>query len=109
MPRVVGGDEVALAPALDEGPALQGLEVVVVAAEMVQELEQGDVALGPVDAVVDLQVGEGGTALDVTPRRQPLEGGALMGGGRPAEMGHAEHLGAPGGGRRPERGDACDQ
>src|SRR5947209_13630849 len=82
MSRVVGRHEGPFAPALDQGPALQGLEVVVVAAEMVQELEQGDVALGPVDAVVDLQVGEAGASLDVTPRRQPLEGRALVGGGR---------------------------
>src|SRR5438132_7819526 len=76
VPRVVGRHEVALAPPLDQGPPLQGLEVVVVGAQVVEVVEKGDVGLGPVDAMVDLQPGHGATALGVHAWWKPLEGRA---------------------------------
>src|SRR5947209_12231451 len=54
MAGIVGWDHGSLAHALDQGPALQGLLVVVVTAVAVEPVEHGDVALGPVDAVVPL-------------------------------------------------------
>src|SRR5207237_6433861 len=52
---VVRGHEVPLARAFHQGPALVGLEVVVVLAEAIEQLQQRDVAVGPVQAVVGLQ------------------------------------------------------
>ena len=63
---VIGGHERPLAPPVDQGPALVGLAVVVELAQPVEQVQHGDVGLGPVDAVVGLQVGG--------PRPTPLSG-----------------------------------
>ncbi|MDP9440953.1 MAG: hypothetical protein M3P34_01970 [Actinomycetota bacterium] len=60
--RVALGHHQPLPGAFDEGPALVGLEVVVMLAERIEKAEQGDLAGGPVDTVVVLQrtvTGEG--------------------------------------------------
>ncbi len=54
---VVGGDEGAFAGAGGEGPAVVGLELVVVVAEGVELVEAGVVGAGPGVAVVDLDQG----------------------------------------------------
>jgi hypothetical protein len=43
VPRALWGDEVSFAPAIDQGPALGGLQGVVVAAEPVEQFEHRDV------------------------------------------------------------------
>jgi hypothetical protein len=53
---VIGGDEVAFAVAVDEGPAVVGLQPVVMPAQAVQVLEHGVVGVGPRDAMVDFSV-----------------------------------------------------
>lgn len=79
--------------ALHQGPAPVGLLVVVKFAQPVQQLEHGDVASGPVGAVVGLAVpaahpaaghGTGGV--------EPVQRRALVGVGPPAQVGHAHHL-----------------
>src|SRR5579859_5538828 len=106
---VVGGDEGAFASAVDEGPAVVGFELVVVAAQSVEEVEDGVVGLGPVDAVVDLQVGLGGAAVHRAGGVEPFQGGALVGGGPPAQVGDADDGVAVGGEGGQERVAGVDQ
>src|SRR5579859_3844085 len=106
---VVGGDEGAFASAVDEGPAVVGFEVVVERAEPVEEVEDGVVGLGPVDAVVDLQVGLGGAAGHGAGGVEPFQGGALVGGGTAAQVGDADDVVAVGGEGGQERVAGVDQ
>jgi hypothetical protein len=56
VPGVGRRNEGSLADAVDERPAVPGLFGVVVAAEGVEPVEEGDVRLGPVVAVVELEM-----------------------------------------------------
>jgi len=94
MAEIVGAHEGPLAPAGHKGPALAGLEVVVMGAEPVEELEHRAVTSSPVDTVVVLQPGRGGTAFGGTGRVQPLQRGLLVGSRAPAQVGDAEDLGS---------------
>ncbi len=65
----------------------------VVTAEGVKPVENGDVGLGPVVAVIELQVVRGlGAALGGTGGIEPLQRASLVCGGLAAEMRHAEQL-----------------
>ncbi len=57
--RILGPDEGPLARTFHEGPSFVGLEAVMVTAEAIKQVEDGHVALGPVDAVVHLKTAEG--------------------------------------------------
>src|SRR5690606_26520834 len=95
-PLLVGGEEAACAGARFELPALVGLEAVVVGAEPVEVGELGDVGVGPVDAVVDLEVFGGVAAEAGAADVQQVEDGLLAGGGAPAEVGDVEGVDAVG-------------
>src|SRR5437660_1626164 len=77
--RSSGGTNGALAPAFDERPAVSGLATVMVAAEEIEQVEHGELAPGPVDAVVNFQAGHSGTPLGLEiGRRGRLGAGALL-------------------------------
>src|SRR5581483_5518379 len=76
---VVGWDEGAFAGAGDEGPAVVGLEVVVVVTDPVGPVQHGEMGVGPVLPVVVLQERGAGAALDPTGRVQPFQRGLLLG------------------------------
>lgn len=63
MAWIVRRNERPLAPTIDECPSVEGLEVVMVRAQPIQEVEDGEVAGGPLHPVVDLQAGGGDAAL----------------------------------------------
>jgi hypothetical protein len=69
-----------------------GFEVVVVVAEVVEPVEEGDVGLGPVASVVGFESGGVGAAGGGAGGVDPLEGALLVGGGFSAEVGDAEDL-----------------
>ena len=73
MARVIGRDEGPLAPALRQGPAVDALEVVVVGAQPIEQVEDGEVAGGPGQAVVVLQPGGDRAALGRTAGKEPLQ------------------------------------
>lgn len=77
MSRIVGWDEGALPPPVDQRPSLDRLQLVVMRAEAVEEIEHGEVAPRPVDLVVDLEKGNGGAALSSACRVQPFKGRLL--------------------------------
>lgn len=64
MAAVVWRDEGPFPPAFDERPPLTRLQIVVMAAEPVEEIESRDLGLGVVLAMVVLQPGAGGAAFD---------------------------------------------
>src|SRR5438309_4555516 len=84
---VVGADHGALAAAFHQGPALVALLVVVVTAVAVEPVEEREVGLGPLVAVVPLPH-RSPTALDRAGGKQPLEGALLVGRGAPSGVGH---------------------
>ena len=77
MAGVLGIDEGAWALPVDEGPVPGGLEPVVVAAEPIEEVEDGDAGAGPVVAVVVLEERELVAALGGAGRVEPFEGALL--------------------------------
>src|SRR5579859_8156767 len=77
--RVGRWNEGPLAPAFYEGPVVDGLLPVVVAAEPVEQVVGGDLGLGPVLAVVVLQSGGRRAAFDRARRVQEVQGGTLVG------------------------------
>jgi hypothetical protein len=86
---VARGDKCSLAPALDERPALVGLQGVVAPAEPVEQVEDGDMGLGPLDAVVGLQeAGPYPAAFGRAGGEEPVQGALLVGGGASAQVGH---------------------
>jgi hypothetical protein len=50
--RVVRGDQGPFATTVDQHPTIEGLEVVMVGAQPVEQIEHGQVAVGPVDPVI---------------------------------------------------------
>ena len=65
-------------------------------AEPVQGAELGEVGVGPVDAVVDLEVAGGAAALAGALAADPVQDGLLAGRGPPTEVGDVEHVHAVG-------------
>lgn len=89
MASVARWDEGALPPPLDQMPALMGLEIVVMSAQPVEEIEGRDSRLGEVLTMVVLQAGPGGAAFDRAARMQEVQGGALVGVGVPTMVVYA--------------------
>ena len=87
---VGGGDEGPFAGAGGEGPTVVGFQPMVVGAQHVEQVEHGVVGVGPVDAVVALQVGLGRATLGRARGIEPLEGRLLVGGRAAAEVGHPD-------------------
>ena len=65
-------------------------------AEPVQGAELGEVGVGPVDAVIDLEVAGGATALTGALAADPVQDDLLAGVGPAAEVGDVEHVDAIG-------------
>jgi len=65
-------------------------------AQQVEVIEHREVGLGPVDAVITLQVCDAATPKDSTRWVEPLERGLLEGGWLSAEMRHPHQLAALG-------------
>jgi hypothetical protein len=87
---VSGWDEGLFAGAFEEGPSFPGFEGVVVVAQSAEQVEHGVVGVGPVDVVVDFEVGVVVAALGGAGGVEPFEGAALVGGGLAAEVGDAD-------------------
>jgi hypothetical protein len=66
------------------------LQPVMVGAEHVEKVQHREVCVGPVDAVIPLQVGLGGAAADGAGGIEPLKGGLLVGGRLATEVGHPD-------------------
>jgi hypothetical protein len=86
-----------------EFPAFPGLQIVVVGTQQIQEVEHRVVGLGPVDAMISLEVALGRTALGRAGGVEPLKRTLLVGCCLPAEVGDADHGRAPGEDRGHER------
>jgi hypothetical protein len=71
---MIGWDESSFAGAVDEVPVVAGLEVVVVGAEPVEEVVDGELRLGPVFAMVVLEAGAGVAALGGAGGVEEVEG-----------------------------------
>src|SRR5436853_212794 len=69
---VAGWDGRALALTVDEAPVGPGFEVVVVGAEPVEQVDQGDLGSGPGEAVVGFEPGGLGAAVDGAGRVEPF-------------------------------------
>jgi len=72
---------------IDKLPVLPGLEVVVVRAQSVEQVEGSEAGGGPVGAVVGLQVSLGWAPLGRARRVEPFESRLLISVGAPPEMG----------------------
>src|SRR5262249_19204851 len=91
MSTVIGRNEGAFSATFHEAPPVVGLQVVMVGAEPVEELEDRRVGLGPVFAVVGLQERQAVAAFGGTGGIEPLEGAVLMCVGAAAEVGDSDH------------------
>jgi len=93
MAGIVWGDERPRAVTGNKRPTLVGLEPVVMAAEPVQQLEQGVVARGPIDSVIRLQeVGPDPAAFGGACGKEPVKGALLVGVWPSAEMGYPDDV-----------------
>ena len=93
MAGVVGRDERPLASSVHQSPALIGLLVMVELAQPLEQVQHGDVDLGPIDPVVGLEVGGARPApFSGAGGEQPVKCGLLGGGGAPAQVGHADNV-----------------
>jgi hypothetical protein len=59
MAGVAGRDKVSLARSLHQGPSVVGLEPVVMGAEPVEQIENRELGLDPIEAVIRLKSGAG--------------------------------------------------
>ncbi len=91
-PLLAGREHGPLAGAGFELPAVVGLQAVAVGAEPVEVHQLGDLDLGPVDAVVDLEVRRGRATPSGAPDVEQVEHHLLAGGGPPAEVGDVEDV-----------------
>jgi hypothetical protein len=57
VPEVIWWDEGPLPPPLDQPPAVEALEVVMMGAQPVEQVEHGEVAGSPVHPMIGLQPG----------------------------------------------------
>src|SRR3954453_17760237 len=92
MSRVIRWYEGSLAPAAHERPVVVGLEVVMVLAEPVQQIEQGELPSCPRVAMVGLESGRRDTAVRRARRVDPLEGRGLVGARPPPVVRDPEDL-----------------
>src|SRR5687767_460551 len=92
MTGVAGWDECAFSAAFDERPVLGRLQIVMVAAEPYEPLEDRRMCLRPIPAVVVLQEREAVAALRGAGRVQPLERGLLVGVGTTPQMSDADNV-----------------
>jgi hypothetical protein len=96
MTRVFRCDERTLAVPIDQLPVLPGLQVVMMGAESVEEVEGGEVGIGPIGPVVGLEVGLSRAAFGRAGWVEPFEGGLLIGVRASSEMGYPGYGMGPG-------------